>query len=236
MAYRLWNPRYAGRTNTIRTWKGDDRSIDSSMNLIGDGRSEPRQSSPHRTAVKFVYLNSELLIRLGLARLSATACLTVCSFFPLFPSSTRSWRIQKGKAYISHTSIAQNLSCQPRKHGVHLGTATFPLSFRFWKSHVSFLQSCRLRWPSLSYVSRLPVWPVSKLHHARLSQKSEPGLYSSRILRTHMRLWILGVAVPECSDQEKHNMITYPCAKKYSAVNLQSFSLTLNQHQPPATN
>ena len=77
-------------TNTIRTWKGDDRSIDSSMNLIGDGRSEPRQSSPHRTAVKFVYLNSELLIRLGLARLSATACLTVCSFFPLFPSSTRS--------------------------------------------------------------------------------------------------------------------------------------------------
>ena len=118
----------------------------------------------------------------------------------------------------------------------HLDTATFPLSFRFWKSHVSFLQSCRLRWPSLSYVSRLPVWPVSKLHHARLSQKSEPGLYSSRILRTHMRLWISGVAVPECSDQEKHNMITYPCAKKYSAVNLQSFSLTLNQHQPPATN
>jgi len=121
----------------------------------------------------------------------------------------------------SHTHLSLKTFFVSRGNmGSTLALRHFPSRSDFEKAMSHSCNPAACVWPSLSYVSRLPVWPVSKLHHARLSQKSEPGLYSSRILRTHMRLWISGVAVPECSDQEKHNMITYPCAKKYFAGKL----------------
>ena len=104
------------------------------MNLIGDGRSEPRQSSPHRTAVKFVYLNSELLIRLGLARLSATACLTVV-FSPYFLRAPEVEEFKREKP-TSHTHLSLKTFLVSR------GNMGSTLALRHFPSRSDFEKPC----------------------------------------------------------------------------------------------